>query len=181
MDVYNIDHQGFSGKWLRGVVREVVSNGVAVVVLPYDPNRDCIVMTEQFRIGALAAGRDPWVRGFVAGMMKHETEEVVANREAEEEIGCPLGRLEKIGTFMPSTGTSSEVVHVYVGEVDSSKIAEFCGLAEENEDIRVSVMPADEALDLFAKGGFIAAGSFIAMQWFASNRDRLRREWGVSA
>ncbi|HAU28816.1 MAG TPA: ADP-ribose diphosphatase [Rhodospirillaceae bacterium] len=178
LHLYSLDYEGFSGNWLHNVPREVVENGVAVVVLPYDPVRNCVVVTEQFRIGALAAGRDPWVLGFVAGMMSpEETQEDVARREGEEEIGCPFRRLVRIGAFMPSPGTSSELVHVYVGEADSSAVGEICGVAHEQEDIKVSVLSVSVALERFAKGDFISAGSVIAMQWFAGHHEQLGREW----
>lgn len=155
---YIVSYRSFEGGWLENVSRDLVENGEAVVVLPYDPKRDAMVTTEQFRIGAMAAGKNPWVMGFVAGMMHAgETEEDVGRREAEEEIGRKIGRMMKIADFMPSPGISSEVVHVYVGEVDSSDADGICGLAGEHDNIPVKAMPASAAFSLLEKGGFTPA------------------------
>lgn len=178
---YIVSYRAFGGGWLKRVSREVVANGEAVVVLPYDPKMDAIVVTEQFRIGAMAAGRNPWVLGLVAGMMHAgEVEEDVGRREGLEEINCKISRMKKIADFMPSPGISSEVVHVYAGEVDASGAGGIGGVADEKEDIRISVLSADEALRLFSEGRFISAASVVALQWLAANRAGLRREWGAA-
>ena len=44
--------------------------GHAAAVLPYDPERDAVVLIEQFRPGAYAAGVDPWLIEVVAGIIE---------------------------------------------------------------------------------------------------------------
>jgi ADP-ribose pyrophosphatase len=51
------------------------------------PQRDEVVLIEQFRVGAWA-GVNPWLIELVAGLIdKDEEPEEVAHREAEEEAG----------------------------------------------------------------------------------------------
>ena len=51
------------------------------------------------------------------------------------------------------------------------------GLATEQEDIRILPMAADDALALLADGRIQNAITLIALQWFALNRQSLRRRW----
>src|SRR3546814_8313561 len=70
------------------ISREVFERGHAAAALPYDPVRDEVVLIEQFRTGALAAGRGPWLTEVVAGMIEEgETPEAVVGREMREEAG----------------------------------------------------------------------------------------------
>ena len=48
------------------------------------------------------------------------------------------------------------------------------GLVDEGEDIRVHVVPFDQALAGIASGTIDSATAIIALQWLALNRARLR-------
>ena len=61
IDVYRLRHRRFGGGWTEVMSREMFERGHATVVLPYDPARDAVVLIEQFRIGAYAAGLEPWL------------------------------------------------------------------------------------------------------------------------
>jgi ADP-ribose pyrophosphatase len=56
---YRLRHKRFAGGWTEVMSRELFERGHATVVLPYDPLRDAVVLIEQFRVGAYAAGRAP--------------------------------------------------------------------------------------------------------------------------
>src|SRR5215813_6542903 len=76
---YRFRHELFGGGWSGEVRREVFERGHAVGVLPYDPERDTVVMIEQFRIGAAAAGMPMWQMEVIAGIIDAgETPEAVA-------------------------------------------------------------------------------------------------------
>ena len=65
------------------LVREVLERGHAVVVLPFDPKRNQVVLIEQFRIGALGVVADPWLVEPVAGIIEPGEQALeVARREA---------------------------------------------------------------------------------------------------
>ena len=59
---YRLRHTRFDGGLSDPIEREVLSQRPAVAVLPYDPQRDRVVLIEQFRIGALAAAGGPSIR-----------------------------------------------------------------------------------------------------------------------
>ncbi len=176
--LYRFRHRRFDGGWSRPIHREVFERGHAAAVLPYDPGRDRVVLIEQFRPGALAADLNPWLTEVVAGIIDPgETAEGVVRREAVEEAGCRIGALERIGSFLMTPGGCSETVTMYCGRVDSEGVGGIHGLDEEDEDIRVTTVPTDEALDRLAAGEIVNCTTVLCLQWLALNRDRLREQW----
>jgi len=178
MDRYRFRHRLFAGGWSGEVVREVFERGHAVVVLPYDPERDAVVMIEQFRIGAAAADVPMWQREVVAGIIDPgETPEAVARREAREEAGCEIRDLIPIYHYLASPGGTSETIWLFCGRVDSRGIGGIHGLPEEHEDIRVEVVPFPEVRGRLESGQIGNAPTIIALQWLLLNRDALRARW----
>lgn len=178
IDRYRLKHRRFDGLWSEVVTREVFERGHSVAVLLYDPGADNIVVIEQFRAGALAAGMMPWMIECVAGIINDgETPEQVARREAIEETGCTLGRVEQIGQFIYSPGACSEVCRLFVAEFDSTLASGVHGLAEEHEDIKTHVVPVETAFEWLDTGAIRNAALLIAVSWLARNGDDLRRRW----
>jgi ADP-ribose pyrophosphatase len=179
IDRYRLRHRLFAGGWSGAFDREVFERGHAVGVLPYDPAADAIVLIEQFRIGALVAGMEPWLIEVVAGIVEEgEESEEVARREALEEAGLAIQALLPMCHYLVSPGASSEAVHLYCGRIDSRGAGGIHGLAEEHEDIRVDVLPYAEAMRWLAEGRITNATALIALQWLGLNRDRVRAAWG---
>lgn len=180
IDRYRLRHRTHAGGMTGVMEREIFERGHAVGVLPYDPIRDEVVMIEQFRTGALAAGLHPWLLEIVAGIIEEgENLEDVARREVQEEIGLQvIGEMLPILRYLVSPGGSSETIAVYCARVDSSKAGGIHGLVEEHEDIRVFTMPALEAVKLpFNDPRARNSTTIVALQWLAANRDNVRRMW----
>ncbi|MEX2453836.1 MAG: NUDIX domain-containing protein [Rhodospirillaceae bacterium] len=178
---YRLRHRLFDGGWSKEISRELLERGNAVCVLPYDPLRDEVVLIEQFRIGAYAAGLPPWQREIVAGVVEDgESDEDVARREIVEECGCAARELHFVARCLSSSGIMSEVATVYCATVDSSGVQGSHGLTDEHEDIRATAWPFEDAYRLVLDGAFQHAQGIIALQWLAANRDRLRSNGGNS-
>lgn len=180
VDIHNVQYRKFDGSWSEVVRREVFERGSAAAVLPYDPKLDKLVLIRQFLAGFHFSGRDAFPLHVLAGMINpNETPEQAALREAMEESGLRLSRqrLEKIATYLPSPGGSSEVITVFVAGVDASIAGSQHGLAEEHEDIRVETISSDEAIALLDRSEIEDGPTVVALLWFARHRDRLRREW----
>jgi ADP-ribose pyrophosphatase len=178
IDRYRLRHRKFDGGWTDPMVREVFERGHAVGVLLYDPDRDAVVLIDQFRIGAAAAGRPAWLVEVVAGIIDHgETDEEVARRETLEEAGCVVTDLVRACDFLVSPGGTSESITLFCGRVASEGAGGIHGLAHEHEDIRVRVMPTDEALALLDANAIDNATTIIALAWLGRQRDSLRRRW----
>ncbi len=178
IDTYRLRHRKFEGGWTQALTLELFERGHAAAVLLYDPERDAVVLIEQFRVGAYAASREPWLIEIVAGIIEDgEDAAQVVRREAVEEAGCEIRELVPIGTFLPTPGGSSETLAFYCGRVDSRGAGGIHGLDHEGEDIRVLVLPAAKALSRVMAAECSNANAVIALQWLALNKDQLRRRW----
>ena len=182
MQKYQLRHRLFEGGWSQVMSRELFERGHAVVVLPYDPVRDEVVLLEQFRIGALHAPGGPWLLEFVAGMFKEGEDAMeVARREAVEETGCEVRELEYVTEYLVSPGGTSERITIYCGRIDSSQADGIHGLDEEHEDIRGVTVSFEHACELLRQGRINSAAPIIAMQWLQMHRERLRKQWNKSS
>ncbi|WP_298453277.1 NUDIX domain-containing protein [uncultured Marinobacter sp.] len=178
MDKLWLTHPRFDGRNMPQFTRELFIRGDATCVLPYDPERDEVVLLEQFRLGAIGRDQSPWLLELIAGMNEEgESSEDVAQREAEEEAGLSFSKLEKICDYLVSPGGTTEMVYLYCGKVSTEFAGGLFGLEEESEDIRAHVVSADEAIAMISDGRINNAAAIIAMQWLQINRARLRAGW----
>lgn len=167
---HELKHRLFNGGWSDTISREIMDRGDAVMVIPFDPVREQVVVLEQFRVGALNNEDGPWLLEFVAGMFDaNESAEEVAHRELQEEAGLTAQQLHYALTYYSSPGGTNERLSIYIAEVDASRAADYGGLAEEHEDIRVSTMDFGDACQLLADGKFNNAASVIGLQWMQLN------------
>ena len=172
-------HRRFDGGVSDTLERAVFTSGDAVVVLPYDPRRDSVLLIEQFRAGPWAR-RDPrpWRLETVAGRCdRSEPPEATARREAREEAGLELGRIERIADFYPSPAIMSEFITAFVAEADLGAAGGVFGLPEEHEDIRAQVVPLAAALAAVETGEIDTAPLMLALLWLRINADRLCEAW----
>ena len=172
----HVSHETYAGGDVE-IKRELFHRGDAVAVLLYDPVNDKLVMIEQFRIGAIGDEDGPWLLEIVAGVVEEgESVKDVARRECREEAGLDVHAFETIHTFYSSPGGCSEKIYILCGLVDSTKANGIHGIADEGEDIKVSVLDYDEVVDLLESDHISSAIPIIALQWLQLNRERLRIE-----
>lgn len=175
---YFFRHSLHQGGQSPVISREVFERGHAAGVLPYDPIRDEVVLIRQFRAGLYVAGRHPWGWETVAGIIDEgETPEQVVRREAVEEAGLKIGDLIPIYNLMLSPGAVSESCALFLGRIDSTSAGGVFGLASEDEDILVRVVPFPEVLAMLDRGEIDNATAVVALQWLALHRDEVRSRW----
>ena len=178
LERYRLQHELFAGGWSREMQRECLERGQAVAVLPYDPERDRVVLIEQFRTGAIKDPDGPWLLEIVAGIVEEgETHQDVARRETVEEAGCKLFDIIPISHCFVSPGGTTETVAIFCGRVDTARTGGIHGVDEEHEDIRVHVFPRSEAIAMVRNDRIRSAPAVIALQWLALNFESLRERW----
>jgi len=179
VDQVRLTQRRHDNGWSRELQREVIVAREAVAVLLYDPDRDLVVLIEQLRLPASLAGFPAMQIEAVAGLMEAgESPVEMARREVFEETGAPLsGDPILITRMLTSPGSSTEIVNVFCGRIDSAAVPSFAGLASEDEDIRTLVMPPGEMLARIADGRIANGFTVLAGYWLAANRERIRQLW----
>ena len=165
------------------VARAAWLSGDAVTVLPYDPIRDEVLLITQWRAGPHARGdAAPWPIEVIAGRLEiPEAPEAAARREAREEAGLTLGRMERIAAYYASPGAVAEHVTSFVAETDLSEAGGLGGLDAEAEDVLSVVMPFEAAMTMIEAAEVDTGPALVSLLWLARHRDRLRRDWRGAA
>jgi len=175
---FTFEHKLFAGGTSEIISRELFDRGHAVVVIPYDPVTDQLILIEQIRVGAFDHNISPWLIELVAGIIEEgEDPADVARRETYEETGLETLRCQKIMSYLSSPGGMSERIDLYLAQVNASDIADIAGLSEEGEDIRVFAMDREQAYQALEQGKITNGASIIGIQWLALNYLRIRQEW----
>jgi ADP-ribose pyrophosphatase len=183
VDLIQFRHRCFDGEMSEPRTWELWRRGRAVALVPYDPVHDSVVLIEQFRLPALAAGIEPVMVELPAGLIEDgEQPEAAMHRELREEMRMTADRLERIGAYLLSSGSSDELLDLYVGRVhapgaDADGIVGVAGLKAEGEDIRTRVWSAEKAIARALEGGMPNSVTTIGLLWLAAKRDELRRKW----
>lgn len=183
LQVVHFRHRRFDGAMSATRRWELWRRGRAAALLPYDPFADAVVLIEQFRLPAAAAHLPPILTELPAGLCDgDERPEETIRREAMEETGLVPDRLEPIGDFLLSPGGCDEHTALFVGRIrapaaDADGIAGQAGLASENEDIRIRVVPVGTAIAAAMSGAYANIITTVALLWLAAQRKRLREDW----
>ena len=183
VDVFRFRHRRFDGAMSEPRSWELWRRGRAVAMIPYDPVTDSVVLIEQFRFPAHAAGLDPVLVELPAGLLEDgEEPEAAMRRELHEEMRMEAGEMERIGVYILTAGGSDETLELYVGRVTAPPhgpdgIVGHAGAEDEGEDIRTRVWPADKAIDLALAGQTPNSITTIGLLWLAAKRGELRKKW----
>jgi len=139
LTIFAATFAGPDGKPFR---REIEHHGRAACVLPYDPERKTALLVNLPRAPVIWSGGPPELLEAPAGMVEDEDAEETAVREALEECGVRLGRLEAVGSPYSCPGVSSERVDLFLAAYSAADRIEAGGGVEgENEHITVEEVP----------------------------------------
>jgi len=145
----------------NGVIAELEivrhPGGAAVVALD-DRNRVCLLWQYRYASGG-------WLWELPAGKLDPgESPDTTAARELEEEAGIRAGRLEWLGSMIPTPGYCNEVVHLYLAR----DLVRVPAAPEEHELFEVHWVPYELALGQVYDGTIRDAKTMLGLTLCAS-------------
>ncbi|MBM7324281.1 NUDIX hydrolase, partial [Agrobacterium sp. S2] len=109
-----------------------------------------------------------------AGLLDGDDAADAIRREAMEESGYAVEKVEYLFDMYASPGTLTEKVSLFVARIDLDvQAGSGGGLEDEGEDIEVLTYGLDEAFGMIASGEITDSKTIILLQWAMLNRDRL--------
>ena len=180
VEEHDLTYQKFNNEQSNVVTRSTLVSSDAVIVLPYDPINDRILLIEQFRAGPYVKGdENPWVLEPIAGLIDEgETPESAGIREAQEEAHLEIKRLELVARSYPSPGISTEFFHQYIGIVSLPEETNLVsGLESEAEDIRSHIFSYEEFYKMIVKEEMNVGPAILLGLWLSKNRKSLMKKY----
>lgn len=146
-------------------VREVYDRGDGAAVLPFDPQRGTVLLVRQFRMPAHLNGHEGYLIEACAGIVDDGDPEATARKEAEEELGYRLTRVDRVFEAFMSPGTMTERITCFTAPYSpGDRVSAGGGSAHEGEDIEVLELPLSRALDMVDSGDIVDAKTILLLQ-----------------
>ena len=150
-----------SGETLRHK-REVYDRGNGATILLYNRQKNSVVLIRQFRMATWVNGNeDGMLIETCAGLLDNDSPEECIRKEAIEESGYAVGKVEQLFEAYMSPGGVTELLHFFAAEYDGSRRANAGGCVEDGS-IEVLEMPFPQALAM-VKSGEIRDGKTIML------------------
>ena len=180
VEEHKLSYRKFNNTQSDVVTRSALISSDAVIVLPYDPINDRVLLIEQFRTGPYVKGdKSPWILEPIAGLIdKGETPESAGLREAQEEAHIKIDKLELVARSYPSPGISTEFFHQYIGIVSLPEGTNLVsGLESEAEDIRSHAFSYKKFYKMIVQGEINVGPVILLGLWLSKNRKNLMKKY----
>lgn len=148
------------------VKRFLVVPKKAVAILLYNPTKKTVILSRQWRIGAVNE-KEQYILEIPAGVRDdNEDAESAAKREVMEEVGYRIEKLLPLNNIFTSPGYTTERIAMYYAEIsDDHREQDGGGLADEHEHIEIVEMPLSKAIQMISDGLLNDAKTIIALYW----------------
>lgn len=162
---YRFEYLRSDGRW-DSQTREVYDRGNGAAVLLYDPGRETVLLTRQFRMPTYVNGNPGGLlTEACAGLLDESDPEEAILREILEETGYRVPRVEKVCEAYSSPGAVTELLHYYLAAyAPGMKTAPGGGCEEESEDIELLEYSYGKVLGLLRDGAIRDAKTLILLQ-----------------
>ncbi|REA59354.1 GDP-mannose pyrophosphatase NudK [Dyadobacter luteus] len=149
--------------------REAYDRGNGAVILLYNPEKQTIILTRQFRLPTYINGNETGMMiEACAGLLDKDNPEDCIRRETEEETGYRIGEITKVFEAYMSPGSVTEILYFFVAPyTDAMRIGTGGGCADEHENIEVMEMPFSDAVAMIASGEIKDAKTIMLVQYLA--------------
>ena len=166
LNKYSFDYQNQKNEWERQE-REAYDRGNGATILLYNTAKKTVVLTRQFRLPTYVNGNaDGMMVETCAGLLDAYNAEDCIRKEAEEETGYKIDRLEKLFEAYMSPGSVTELIYFFVAEYsDAMKVGDGGGLADEQENIEVLELGFGEAYAMIASGKIQDGKTIMLLQY----------------
>ncbi|WP_439291755.1 MULTISPECIES: GDP-mannose pyrophosphatase NudK [Rahnella] len=142
--------------------REVYDRGNGATILLYNRPKKTVLLIKQFRMPTYVNGNPTgMLLETCAGLLDNDSPEDCIRKEAIEETGFAVGKVDKLFEAYMSPGSVTEIVHFFAAEYDESQ-RQNAGGGVEDEDIAVLEVPFTDALAMI-KDGRIKDGKTIML------------------
>ncbi|MFN3640060.1 MAG: NUDIX domain-containing protein [Flavobacterium sp.] len=148
------------------LTRLVFDRGNGTAILLYNLEKQSVILISQFRLPALLNHHPTGMLiEACAGTLEETNPEDCIRREAEEETGYRIGKVEKIMEVFMSPGAMTEKLFLFSAPYEPGmKVSDGGGLEEEHEDIEVLEIPFHKAIEMMKKGEIEDAKSVLLLQ-----------------
>ncbi|MEZ4668616.1 MAG: NUDIX domain-containing protein [Anaerolineae bacterium] len=161
------DYLRRDGSW-QTVSRETYDRGNGATILLYNPTRNTVVLTRQFRFPAYVNQHSGMLIETCAGLLDEDDPVTAIQREAEEETGYIIRQPQKVFEAFMSPGSVTERLYFFVAEYQEyEKTTVGGGLETDGEDIEVLEIPFKQAVAMI-ESGEIADGKTIMLLQYAA-------------
>lgn len=148
--------------------REVYVRKNSTTVLLYNAAAGTVILTKQFRLPTyLNSNPSGMMIESCAGVIDDgESPEDCIRREALEETGYRLDKVEKVFEAYMSPASVTELIHFYIAPyTPDRKEAEGGGLEAENEHIEILELPFEKACVMITNGDIKDAKTIMLLQY----------------
>ncbi len=159
------DYKMSNGDWVQQE-REAYDRGDGATVMLYNRTKQTVVLISQFRMPTYLNGNESGMLiESCAGLLDGDEPEACVIKEAEEETGFRVTKVEKVFESYMSPGAVTEIIYFYIAEYDEKdKVSSGGGLAKEQEDITVLEVDFNKALSMISTGEIKDAKTIMLLQ-----------------
>ena len=170
LNKYAFDYQNKNNEW-EHQEREAYDRGNGATILLYNSEKKTVVLTRQFRMPTYVNDNpDGMMIEACAGLLDADNAEDCIRKEAEEETGYKIEKLEKLFEAYMSPGSVTELIYFFVAEYsEAMKVGEGGGLAHEQENIEVLEMGFEQVYAMIASGKIRDGKTIMLLQYAKIN------------
>lgn len=170
LNKFSFEYQNHNGQWQQQH-REAYDRGNGATILLYNNIKGTVILTRQFRMPTYINGNtDGLLIETCAGLLEQDNPEDCIKREAEEETGYKVDKVQKLFEAYMSPGSVTEIIHFFAAEyAEDMQVSAGGGLAHEQENIEVLELDFERAYSMIGTGEIKDGKTIMLLQYARIN------------